>query len=51
MSNNDSIVMNKDNTNNDSIVINKDNTNNELMSVLSLNLDLKLDNKETQAST
>ena len=38
-------------SNNDSIVINKDNTNNELMSVLSLNLDLKLDNKETQAST
>lgn len=38
-------------SNNDSIVMNKDNTNNELMSVLSLNLNLKLDHKETQAST
>jgi len=38
-------------SNNDSIEINKDNTNNELVSVLSLNHDLKLDDKETQAST
>jgi len=37
-------------SNNDSIEINKDNTNNELMSVLSLNSNLKLDDKETQAS-